>query len=192
MTSHTPEKGSPFFPFIIATSRSTSSIFTRNPPRAWLTQTTDHPFTNSKVLSLPKEATYFFGDFNVHHEHWGGFEVGRPHELALTLIDKMEALGLEMITPQGKKTYDYHGRKTTIDLIMADETLINRVLQCDIDETLKSGSDHKSVKITFILTTDGQEESEEECCARTTTRGEENVVHRQHLSTLRSAQLKRM
>ena len=127
------------------------------PPESLTDSRDDSPIHELESLVPSQGNNIFLGDFNVHHEQWGGIEVGRPHELALTLIDKMEALDLMMITPQGKKTYDYHGHKTTIDLIMADETLTNRVLQCDIDETLKSGSDHRPIKTIFMLTSTEQD-----------------------------------
>ena len=89
------------------------------------------------------------GDFNLHHPWWGGPRCVTAHSAANRLVEAVEGLDMDLITPEGTITRDFNRQKTTIDLAFGSESILNRVLYCDVREDLHTGSDHYPIAIAL-------------------------------------------
>ncbi|KAL3587387.1 hypothetical protein FPOAC2_13283 [Fusarium poae] len=76
------------------------------------------------------------GDYNLHHELWGGINIRKPDPQASELIELMDNYDLASQLPAGTMTYE-EGEKclTTIDLT-------DRIIRCEIDDEVNRDSDH--------------------------------------------------
>lgn len=82
------------------------------------------------------------GDFNLHHELWGGSHVPRTEAEAEDLVEIMEDYNLTNTLAPGTITYEEGGRQTTIDLCLVTLGLVDRVIRCEVDRSLDHDSDH--------------------------------------------------
>lgn len=91
------------------------------------------------------------GDFNRHDALWGGDDIN-PHRQgeADPILWMMEDLRLASLLPRGSKTWQNGDSESTIDLILASETLAENYLHCKIHET-EHGSDHRAIETRFDL-----------------------------------------
>ncbi|KAJ3560528.1 hypothetical protein NPX13_g9271 [Xylaria arbuscula] len=88
------------------------------------------------------EEQIVLGDFNLHHELWGGTNVRETDQEADDLISIMEDYGLTSTLSPGTVTYEEAGARTTIDLCLATIGLADRVIRSEIDRGLDHNSDH--------------------------------------------------
>ena len=121
------------------------------PPGSTSTIEYDTPL-NTLRLELGRDTEHLVaGDFNLHHPWWGGVRCVTSHSAADRLIEVVEDLGMDLITPEGLITRSFNNQKTTIDLAFGTDTVLNRVLSCDTREDLRTGSDHLPIFIQLDL-----------------------------------------
>jgi Endonuclease-reverse transcriptase len=89
------------------------------------------------------------GDFNRHDQLWGGQDVSwqRQRE-ADPIVDFIGDYSLQILLPNGIKTWARNGQESTIDLIFASEELATALVQCGV-HGIEHGSDHRAIKTTF-------------------------------------------
>jgi exonuclease III len=85
------------------------------------------------------------GDFNIHHELWGGEGViSNSTKQAEFLIEMMERHGLELCIERGLKTRPGRNEEpgSTIDLALATEDIMETLVKAGIEGRLNKCSDH--------------------------------------------------
>jgi hypothetical protein len=113
------------------------------------------------ALQAEQGEQILLGDFNLHHEKWGGRGLRERHKLADLLIDATESRGLDLLLEPGTITRDtikegergLARERTTIDLAFGTDWIKDRLLRCGIRRDLHTGSDHLPVEATFALDT---------------------------------------
>lgn len=89
------------------------------------------------------------GDFNLHHEMWGGDEVEQAHEGATYLVEAIQMGNLQLLSPRGVPTREKHGnRSSPLDLTLATPSISRKIVSCEVDRDT-AGSDH--LPVTTIL-----------------------------------------
>jgi exonuclease III/ribonuclease HI len=90
------------------------------------------------------------GDFNRHDQLWGGDHIihTRRQGEAQSLVELMLDYGLHSLLPRGTITYDSGHWQSTIDLVMASDSLKQRLTLCQCHPT-EHGSDHRAIQATF-------------------------------------------
>jgi hypothetical protein len=90
------------------------------------------------------------GDFNRHDQFWGGDGVitSQYHGEGTPILEWMGQLGLQSLLPRGTKTFQVGSHETTIDLMLASDSLAAQMLRCDIHE-VEHGSDHRAIASIF-------------------------------------------
>ncbi|KAI3545670.1 zinc knuckle [Colletotrichum abscissum] len=77
------------------------------------------------------------GDFNLHHELWGGSDIRAPDREATELLDLMDDMNLTSQLRTGTITYEEGDRRTTIDLCLVTrprtKTALDRYVETSID-----------------------------------------------------------
>jgi exonuclease III len=104
----------------------------------------------TNILTRPGKHV-LLGDFNLHHQLWGGDQVTEPHALSEQLIQITLENNMVCATERGKHTWAKKGKRpSTLDLTFMDiEIADNCLLNCSIDDTLNHGSDHRPVVTTL-------------------------------------------
>jgi len=87
----------------------------------------------AEALQEAEGETLLLGDFNAHHQVWGGQGVVCEQNAEHLLIEA-ERRGLTLLTPQGEPTWKRGQQKSTIDLSFATYTLTGRVEYCGPEE----------------------------------------------------------
>src|SRR5438132_823521 len=123
-----------------------------NPPQEYTAGNTTVIESVRSRLSWPGEHL-LLGDFNLHHPLWGGPLVRRTHSAADALIDITQEAGIGQRIPPGTITREGQEGGSTLDLIFTSEYLAERMLSCDIDETVQQISDHRPIGTKFDLQT---------------------------------------
>ncbi|KAJ3453598.1 hypothetical protein MRS44_017845 [Fusarium solani] len=101
-----------------------------------------------RVLDSAQQADQILvGDFNLHHEMWGGSHIPRIEAEAEDLVEIMEDYNLTNTLAPGTITYEENNRRTTIDLCLVTLGLVDRVIRCEVDRDLDHDSDHLPVVI---------------------------------------------
>lgn len=93
------------------------------------------------------------GDFNLHHNLWGGPQNIRSEPEADILIEIMEKYSLSSTLPRGTITYNEANARTTIDLSLLITGLLDRIVKSMIDHDIEYGSDHLPIATTLDLNT---------------------------------------
>lgn len=91
------------------------------------------------------------GDYNLHHELWGGSNIRRPDPHASELIELMDEYDLTSQLPAGTVTYEEGESRTTIDLCLTTIGLTDKIIRCEIDDKAKHDSDHLPIVTSFNL-----------------------------------------
>jgi len=103
-----------------------------------------------RVLDSAQQADQILiGDFNLHHEMWGGSHIPRTEAEAEDLVEIMEDYNLTNALAPGTITYEENNRRTTIDLCLVTLGLVDRVIRCEVDRDLDHDSDHLPI-VTFL------------------------------------------
>ncbi|KAJ3552122.1 hypothetical protein NPX13_g11188 [Xylaria arbuscula] len=128
---------------MLSQSKNRGEIHTRQP----LT-TQPKPDSTFAIQGKPRrdrrghEEQIVLGDFNLHHELWGGISVRETDQEADDLIEIMEDYSLTNTLSPGTVTYEEAGARTTIDLCLATMGLVDRVIRSEVDRGLDHDSDH--------------------------------------------------
>ncbi|RYC78566.1 hypothetical protein BFJ63_vAg18561 [Fusarium oxysporum f. sp. narcissi] len=93
------------------------------------------------------------GDFNLHHELWGGDRVQRADPDAAELTTIMEDYCLTSNLAPGTITYEERDGRTTIDLCLTTAGLVDRLIQCEIETDMDHDSDHLPITTSLDLNT---------------------------------------
>ena len=82
------------------------------------------------------------GDFNLHHQLWGGTAVEQADREAGQLIGIMEDFDLTNTLQPGTITYEEGEKRTTIDLCLVTFGLVDRLIRSEVGRELDHDSDH--------------------------------------------------
>ncbi|KAK1458424.1 zinc knuckle [Colletotrichum tamarilloi] len=91
------------------------------------------------------------GDFNLHHELWGGSDIRAPDREATELLDLMDDMNLTSQLRAGTITYEEGDRRTTIDLCLVTVGLVDRMIRCEVDHNINHDSDHLPIATSLHL-----------------------------------------
>ncbi|KDN71155.1 putative zinc knuckle, partial [Colletotrichum sublineola] len=91
------------------------------------------------------------GDFNLHHELWGGSDIRIPDREATELLDLMDDMNLTSQLQPGTITYEEGDRRTTIDLCLVTIGLVDRIIRCQVDHDINHDSDHLPIVTSLNL-----------------------------------------
>ena len=115
---------------------------------------TSIPILKRKLAAHPNEEHIVLGDFNLHHEVWGGPRASKA------LIEKSEELlmvtqrwEMEQMVPVGTATYKESTGESTINLIFATPLLSESIISCDIAEDFDYDSDHQPILSKWTMRT---------------------------------------
>ena len=124
-----------------------------NPVNAEETSTSI-PILKRRLAAHPNEEHIVLGDFNLHHEAWGGLGVSK------TLIEKSEELlivtqrwEMEQMVPVGTATYKESTGQSTIDLVFATPLLTESLITCGIAGDFDHDSDHQPILSKWTMRT---------------------------------------
>ncbi|KJK84818.1 hypothetical protein H633G_11388 [Metarhizium anisopliae BRIP 53284] len=105
-----------------------------------------------RVLESAQQAEQIvLGDFNLHHEMWGGPNIPKTEAEAEDLVDIMEDYSLTSTLIPGTITYEEGERQATIDLCLVTVGLADRVIRSEVDRDFDHDSDHLPVVTSFDL-----------------------------------------
>ncbi len=93
------------------------------------------------MLHMLKESI-LVEDFNLHHFTWEESFYSRQHLLSNELIKMITNINASLALFQDIIIRDYQESQTTIDLIFTTNDIMNRLIQCEINEEMKNFSDH--------------------------------------------------
>ncbi|OHW95426.1 reverse transcriptase [Colletotrichum incanum] len=91
------------------------------------------------------------GDFNLHHELWGGSDIRARDREATELLDLMDDINLTSQLQPGTITYEEGDRRTTIDLCLVTMGLVDRIIRCEVDHDINHDSDHLPIVTSLHL-----------------------------------------
>jgi YD repeat-containing protein len=110
------------------------------------------PHLRTALTAHHREEQIILGDFNLHHELWGGPTV-RPDPESDDLIDLVEEFQLSSLLPTGTVTFDDRNAQSCIDLCYGSQDLVARVITCSIDPSIDHNSDHLPITTMLDLRT---------------------------------------
>jgi hypothetical protein len=118
-----------------------------------------HSENRTSCLPMLKEAlsTYrntsqiALGDFNLHHEYWGGEATASVDPESDNLIDIIQEFQLESMLPAGTVTYDENNCQSCIDLYYATTNMVDRIITCGVDKEMDHNSDHLPITIRLDM-----------------------------------------
>ena len=90
-------------------------------------------------------------DFNLHHSLWAKFFYSRQHALFETLMKLMREADATLTLLENTITRNDHEERTTIDLFFITNALINKLIRCDINHSMKNFFDHLFVETCVKL-----------------------------------------
>ena len=115
---------------------------------------TSVPILKKRLAKNPHEEHIALGDFNLHHESWGGPEASKIYtEKSEELLLVTHRWGMEQMVPLGTATYNESTGESTIDLIFATPLLSESLIQCQIAESFDHDSDHQPILSRWTLQT---------------------------------------
>ncbi|KAJ6436234.1 reverse transcriptase [Purpureocillium lavendulum] len=124
-----------------------------NPHRQQENRRSILPQLRREMQGLRQGEQIVVGDFNLHHEHWGGSRVRRADDEADELLEIMDELSLTSHLPAGTITFEEADRQSTIDLSLSTIGLVDRLIKCGIDEDINHDSDHLPIVTSLDITT---------------------------------------
>ena len=107
----------------------------------------------SRIEAAIKDAqgeVLLLGDFNAHHQRWGGRGV-TCEQNAQHLLDETERWDLSLVTPQGEPTWRRGHQNSVIDLAFASQGVRERIYFCGPEERWALPQDHIPVRITMDI-----------------------------------------
>ena len=110
------------------------------------------PVLEQSLVADPHEEHIALGDFNLHHESWGGPEASTAHiEKSEELLLLMQRREMEQMVPVGTATYKESTGKSTIDLVFATPLLSDSLIYCKIAKDFDHDSDHQPILSKWTL-----------------------------------------
>ncbi len=94
-----------------------------------------------KTLHMLKESI-LVKDFNLHHFIWEESFYSRQHLLLNELIKMITNIDASLALSQDIITRNYQESQMTINLIFTTDNIMNRLIQCKINEEMKNFSNH--------------------------------------------------
>ena len=101
--------------------------------------------TLKQILRMQNE-NIIVDDFNLHHSLWARSFYSRQHALSETLLDLMREADAMLTLFEDIIIKDCHEERTTIDLFFTTDALINRLIKCEINQSMKNFFDHLSIE----------------------------------------------
>jgi hypothetical protein len=101
------------------------------------------------LSACQEEEQIILGDFNLHHELWGGITVRERDPESDDLIDIIGEFQLSSLLPADTITYDDKNAQSCIDLCYGTQDVVDRVIRCGVDLRMDHNSDH--LPITTLL-----------------------------------------
>ena len=92
------------------------------------------------------------GDFNLHHEHWGGSRVQRSDYESDELLEIMDEFSMTSHLSAGTITFEEADRRSTIDLSLTTIGSVDRLIRCEVDESINHDSDHLPIVTSLDFT----------------------------------------
>lgn len=115
---------------------------------------TSIPLLKQILAKNPHKEHIALGDFNLHHELWGGPNTPKTHtEKAEELIIVTQRYGMEQLVSTGTITYKESTGENTIDLVFATGLLSESLISCGIAEQFDHDSDHQPIFSHWFLET---------------------------------------
>ncbi|KAJ6437601.1 zinc knuckle [Purpureocillium lavendulum] len=124
-----------------------------NPHRQQENRRSILPQLRREMQGLRQGEQIVVGDFNLHHERWGGSRVRRADDEADELLEIMDDFSLTSHLPAGTITFEEADRQSTIDLSLSTIGLVDRLTKCGIDEDINHDSDHLPIVTSLDITT---------------------------------------
>ncbi len=115
-----------------------------------------------KMLHMSKECI-LVEDFNLHHFTWERSFYSRQHLLSNDLIEMITNIDASLMLSWDMITRNYQRSQMTINLIFTTDDIMNRLIQCRIDEEMKNFSDHLLIQ-TIIDFRVCKESARKSCC----------------------------
>lgn len=92
------------------------------------------------------------GDFNLHHQEWEPALAQEPTPEAQEASRTFRDAGLVHLLPPGTETYrSPSGSLHCNDLVLADLRMEEKMISCQIDESLDAQSDHRPIRLVLDL-----------------------------------------
>lgn len=106
---------------------------------------------SEQLLAYRSEEQIILGDFNLHHELWGGRTVRASDPESDDLIDLIEEYQLGSLLPTGTITYDDENAQSCIDFCYGTQDLVDRLITCNTDPSIGHNSDNLPITTTLDL-----------------------------------------
>ncbi len=137
-----------------------------------------------KTLHMLKESI-LVEDFNLHHFTWEESFYLRQHLLLNELIKMITNIDASLALSQDTITRNYQESQMTINLIFTTDDIMNRLIQCEINEEMKNFSDYLLIQ-TIIDFKVCKESARKSCCNWKTINEEKfiNTLKEQMLKSL--------
>ncbi len=103
-----------------------------------------------KTLHMSKESI-LVKDFNLHYFTWKELFYSRQRLLLNELIEMITNINASLALSWDTITRNYQEFQITINLVFTTENIINRLIQCKINEEMKNFSDHLLIQIVINL-----------------------------------------
>ena len=111
---------------------------------------TIHDLRNVLATSDANESIAL-GDFNLHHQFWGGQDIRQADSESEYLIEILEEHDMDSMLQPGTITYKEGGHRTTIDLCWVTLGLQDRIIKVAVDKEFDHDSDHLPITIALDL-----------------------------------------
>ena len=109
------------------------------------------PHLRTALSANQDEEQIILGDFNLHHELWGGLTVRERDPESDDLIDLVEDFQLSSLLPTGTIIYDDKNAQSCIDLCYGTQDLVNRVITYSVDPSMDHNSDYLPITTRLDL-----------------------------------------
>ena len=107
-------------------------------------------FALKQTLRMQSESI-IVDDFNLHHSLWARSFYSRQHALFETLLELMRETDATLTLLENIIIKDCHKKRTTINLFFTTNALINKLIRCDINRSMKNSFDHLFVETCVKL-----------------------------------------
>jgi hypothetical protein len=122
-----------------------------NPGQHTENRTSCLPKLKEALSTYENTSQITLGDFNLHHEHWGGEATASMDPESNDLIDIIQEFQLESMLPTGTVTYDENNYQSCIDLCYATINMVDRIITCGVDKEMDHNSDHLPITIRLDM-----------------------------------------
>lgn len=131
-----------------------------NPPQTPPHRASNLPSVRKALSESPADEQIILGDFNLHHELWGGQKVRTGDTESKDMIHIIEDFHLVTLLPGGTITYEDKNTQSCIDLCYGTESTAERIIKCGVDMDMDHNSDHLPITTTLDLRTGQQPQTE--------------------------------